>query len=322
MNKKSLYIYFFILLMLSSGLIVGMRVMGKQGTYLAQGYMLTPAIAAILTRLFFYEKKFQDANLRLGRIKDYFRYWSWALGITVVSFTLYTAVGAIRWDPTGGAFLDRLGEQFALSGQDMLESLPPGFTPQMMLLVFTIGGLTLFNILPGLVTGFGEEFGHRGFMFPQLYRIKPWTGFIIGGLIWFAWHLPLMLVIPSSTSLSITESMLNLIILAVGSICTFIYLAYVYVKSHSIFVTSIAHIAMNNAAAALSYYVIVRDQLLANACTTLTMVLVVGFLYITHQLNVFEQTCITDSTEVQEREESIQWQAFQNKRSKPLRRQK
>jgi membrane protease YdiL (CAAX protease family) len=312
MNKKSLYIYFFILITLCSGLIVGMRIMGKQGAYLAQGYMLTPAIAAILTRFFFYEKKFQDANLRLGRIKDYFKYWSWALGITLISFTVYTAVGAIRWDPKGSAFLDRLSEQFALSGESMIDSLPPGFTPQMMMILFTIGGLTLFNVLPGLITGFGEEFGHRGFMFPQLYRIKPWIGLIIGGLIWFAWHLPLMLVIPSSSSFSITESMLNLIILAVGSICTFTYLAYVYVKSGSIFVTSVGHIAMNNAAAALSYYVIVRDQLLANIGTTLTMILVVGFLYVTHRLKVFEQEGNKDSDEIQERKEAVKWQVFQN----------
>ena len=97
-----------------------------------------------------------------------------------------------------------------------------------------------------------------------------------------------------------------------GSIFTFIYLAYVYVKSGSIFVTSIAHIAMNNAAAALSYYVIVRDQFLANAITTLAMILVVGLLYITQQLKVFEQVSIPDSNEVQKRKESIKWQALQN----------
>ena len=53
------------------------------------------------------------------------------------------------------------------------------------MIVALIGGLTVFNILPGVVAGFGEEFGHRGFMFPQLYAIKPWIGLIIGGLIWY-----------------------------------------------------------------------------------------------------------------------------------------
>lgn len=320
MKKKSLYIYFFILFVLCSGLVVGMKAMGKQGAYLAQGYMLTPAIAASLTRLFFYEKKFSDANLRVGKIKDYFKFWLWALYITAISFAFYTAMGAISWDPSGGAFLDRLNEQFAMAGDSMIDSLPPGITPQMMMLLFTIGGLTLFNLLPGLIMGFGEEFGHRGFMFPLLYRIKPWIGLFLGGLIWFAWHLPLGLVIPSTTSFSIAENALNLIVLAVGSICTFIYLAYVYVKSKSIFVTSIAHIAMNNAAASLSYYVIVRDQLLANLGTTLTMILVLGFLYVTQRLKVLQQVGLTGSTETQEKEGLIKWRVLQGRESSSYRR--
>ncbi|MDH7514338.1 MAG: hypothetical protein QHI48_00480 [Bacteroidota bacterium] len=55
-----------------------------------------------------------------------------------------------------------------------------------MLIVFFIGGLTVFHILPGLLNGFGEEFGHRGFVFPLLYWEKPWAVFVVGGLIWYA----------------------------------------------------------------------------------------------------------------------------------------
>jgi hypothetical protein len=35
-----------------------------------------------------------------------------------------------------------------------------------MLMIYFVGGLTIFNLVPGIITGFGEEFGHRGFMFP------------------------------------------------------------------------------------------------------------------------------------------------------------
>src|SRR5690606_15028948 len=131
-------------------------------------YMLTPAIAALITRLFFYEKKFQDANLRLGKLGDYGRFWLISLGITALSYVFFTLLGAVRWDLTGNEFLRRLSEQFASVGQDMEASLPPGFTPQMMLLIYSIGGLTVFNVFPGIIAGFGEEFGHRGFMFPAL----------------------------------------------------------------------------------------------------------------------------------------------------------
>lgn len=92
--------------------------------------MLTPAIAALITRLFFYENKFKDANLRFGRLSDYGKYW---------------------------LFLRRLSEKFAAARQDMESSLPPGFMPQLMLMIYFLGGLTVFNILLGMITEFGEE---------------------------------------------------------------------------------------------------------------------------------------------------------------------
>ena len=285
MKHKSLMIYFIILSILCAGFVIGARMMGEQGVYLAQGYMMTPAIAALTTRLFFHKLRFEDANLRFGRARDYLTYWLIALGITALSYAIYTLLGAIRWDFSGQVFLDRLAEQFAASGQDINDTLPPGFTPQMMLWILPLGGLTVFNIMPGLITGFGEEFGHRGYMFPALYRIKPWVGFIIGGLLWFAWHIPITFIVPQTSEASLGAIILNYLILALGSLCTFAYLTYVYVKSGSIFVTSIAHISMNNAASSFSYFVITQNQTLANLGLTLTM-LIVGAIMISQKMFV------------------------------------
>lgn len=304
MKNTSLIAYFVILIILSSGFVLGAYFLGEQGAYLAQGYMLTPAFAAILTRIFFYPPHFKDANLRLGKLIDYLKYWLCGLGITMLSFAIYTLLGAIRWDFSGQLFLDRLAAQFATSGQDIAATLPPGFTPQLMLWIFTIGGLTVFNIIPGLITGFGEEFGHRGFMFPALYQIKPWMGFILGGLIWFAWHIPLSFMIPQTGGVPLWTSILNYLILAVGSVSTFAYLAYVYIKSGSIFVTSIAHITLNNAAASLSYFIIIQNQVLANLGTSIIMLLVAVFL-VSRRLLTFDELPITNSS----RETQIQLQS-------------
>lgn len=287
MMHKSLIIYFVILTTLCTGFIVGALALGEKGTYLAQGYMVTPAIAAIITRLFFHEQRFRDANLRFGRIKDYLKFWLISVGITALSYVFFTLFGSITWDITGQAFLDRLAHQFESVGQDMVASLPPGLTPRMMLMIYFIGGLTVFNILPGLITGFGEEFGHRGLMFPALYRIKPWIGLFVGGLIWFAWHLPLALVIPQPVNMPLGERMLNFIILGAGSICTFVYLAYVYVKSQSVWVTSLAHIAMNNSASSFSYFIVLQKPFLANVGLTMTMLIVVLVLYHKNELMAF-----------------------------------
>jgi len=289
MKHKSLVIYFVTLTILCAAFIVGAKALGEQGMYLAQGYMVTPAIAAIITRVFFHEQKFRDANLRFGRIKDYFKFWLISIGITALSYVFFTLFGSITWDFTGQVFLDRLAQQFEAVGQDMFASLPSGFTPQMMLMVYFIGGLTVFNILPGIITGFGEEFGHRDFMFPMLYRIKPWIGLLAGGSIWFVWHLPLAFVIPQATDTSLGKSILNFIILAIGSICTFVYLAYVYVKSRSVWVTSLAHIAMNNSAASFSYFAVLQNQFLANMGLSLAMLIVILILYYKDELKTFKE---------------------------------
>jgi len=269
MKHKSLVIYLILLSVLCAGLVIGVKRLGEQGNYLAGLYMFTPAIAALLTRSFFYEPHFKDANLRLGRIADYVRFWLLAVGIMALSFALYTPMGAITWDFSGSVFLGRLAQQFATTGQDMTASLPSGFTPQMMLIIFFVGGLTVFNIIPGILSGLGEEFGHRSFMFPLLYRINPWAGLVGGGLIWFGWHLPLTLIIPQTAASPLWQTGLNFLMMGIGSIFTFIYLAYVYIKSKSVFVTSIAHIAMNNASQSFSYFVVVQNQLLANLGTVL-----------------------------------------------------
>lgn len=288
MKKHPLVAYFVLLALLSGGMIVGMLSLGPQGIMLVQAYMLTPAIAALLTRAFFYAPKFSDAGLRFGRWKDYLKFWLAGIGITILSYLFFTLLGSISWDFSGQTFLDNLSAQFALSGQNINETLPSGFTPQMMLWLFFFGGLTVFNILPGLITGFGEEFGHRGLMFPMLYKINPWLGLVGGGLLWYAWHLPLGLIAPAATQTPVGEQLLNHFILAVGSVYTFTYLAYVYVKSKSILVTALAHIVLNNSAASFSYFVTVQNQLLANLGLTLTMVSVVAILYFRKELAVFQ----------------------------------
>jgi uncharacterized protein len=287
MQHKSLVIYFVILVMLCAGFVAGAKMLGEQGMYLAQGYMLTPAIAGLITRLFFYDKKFKDANLRLGRPSDYGKFWLVSIGITALSYLFFTLFGAIRWDFSGQEFLHRLSAQFAAVGQDMEASLPPGFTPQMMLLLYFIGGLTVFNILPGMITGFGEEFGHRGFMFPALYRIRPWVGIIGGGLIWYAWHWPVMLIAPQTAVVPVGETILIFMVLGVGSLCTFVYLAYVYVRTRSVWVAAFAHIVMNNSASAFSYFAVLQNQLLANIGLSLAMSIVAYILYRRHVLEIF-----------------------------------
>lgn len=280
-KHKPLITYLIIVAILSGGFILSMKLQGQKGFYLAQFYMMAPAISAIITRLFFYKREFKDANLKFGKLKNWLKFWMISLGVTFLSMLLMTLLGSIKWDLSGNTFLE------LLSKQTDINNLPVGITPQTMLLIYFIGGLTIFNIF-GIITGFGEEFGWRGFMFPQLYKIKPWIGFIIGGIIWFAWHIPLRFIFPETQIFTPSEQIINYIVIVIGSIASFAFLAYIYIKTESIFIASFSHIVLNNSARSFSYFLTVKDQLMANIGTVFTSVLVVAILYSIGEFKVFK----------------------------------
>jgi len=274
---------------LSVGYVGLLRLAGETGQYLAQGYMLIPALSALITRAFFDERGFSDAHLRFGRVKDYVKFWLFSLGITVLYFTSYTLLGAGEWDLSGETFLANLSEQLAGTGRDITEGLPPGVTPQIMLLIYFLGGLTLFNVLPGIIAGLGEEFGWRGLMFPRLYEIQPWMAFVVGGVIWYAWHLPLALVVtvPQQLQQSRSEQLALIVPMVLGALAAHTYFAYAYVKTRNILVASLAHIVLNNASASFGYVFVIQNAFLANLGTVLVMTLIVAALCATGRLEVF-----------------------------------
>jgi membrane protease YdiL (CAAX protease family) len=281
-STRSLWVFLAVTAVLSGGFVGTAMILGKKANFLIGFYMLTPAIAALITRGFFYEGRFRDAHLRLGKIRDYFAFWAVGIGITLVSLGMFTVLGSVTWDFTGQSFLQRMAEQLQLeSADDLQETLPDGMTPEIMLWLFFAGGLTTFNLLPGLIFGWGEEFGWRGFLFPALYRIRPWLAFVAGGAIWYVWHLPLGFIQPDPPTFSALESVLNHLALLVASMAAFFFFAYVYVKSRSIWVVSLAHVTQNNAASSFSYFLEVESQFLANLGLALTIVLVAAGLWIT-----------------------------------------
>ena len=286
MKKHPLAAYLILVTALSGGLILLMKILGQKGFYIGQFYMFTPAMAAVIARIFFYEGGFSDARLNIGRLRHYLRFYGLTLAIVAGCYLAYWIFGAVSWDFTGDTFLNTLGTQMEATGKD-INDLPLGLTPKMMLLLFAIGGLTVFNI-PFTISGFGEEFGWRGFMLPLVYGLtKPYKAFLVCGLIWFAWHTPLVLVIPKTHHMTAAENTLNAVVLATGSVATFVFLAYVFAESGSIWVASFVHAVLNNASRSLAYFAVVDNQVLANVALTTVMVVVVLALYVSGGLRVF-----------------------------------
>jgi len=125
-------------------------------------------------------------------------------------------------------------------------------------------------------------------MFPLLHKINPKTSLIIGGLIWFLWHMPLTLLAPAPDKIPGLIQAARILALAAGSVATFIVLAYAFVKSGSIWVPSLFHIVLNNSNRGLSYWVEVKNQAMADICLGIIMTAVVIIMACTGLLRIFK----------------------------------
>lgn len=106
-----------------------------------------------------------------------------------------------------------------------------------------LASLTIANV-PMILAGLGEEFGWRGYLWPKLLPLGVWPAFIIIGLVWWASHLPLGLLAPSSVKVSVPLSIFDGII---GAVFFGAVLGRLRYASCNIFPVALAHIAYNNA---------------------------------------------------------------------------
>jgi hypothetical protein len=70
-------------------------------------------------------------------------------------------------------------------------TMTPGVSPVVSLLNETVRALTL-GVIPGVVVVAGEELGWRWFFAPRLRRSGIPHPLLFGGIVWAAWHAPLI----------------------------------------------------------------------------------------------------------------------------------
>ena len=137
--------------------------------------MFVGLLGLILFRIFKGREAFARANLRGGRLLDWVIY-----GVAIVVFlALQTGLNALFHLGTpvdANLIAAQLGTTMAGSTLVIVLAL------QMM----------LEGSLLGLVVAFGEEYGWRGFLQGQLIRLGKKRGVLLVGLIWGAWHYPVI----------------------------------------------------------------------------------------------------------------------------------
>ncbi|MBX3206191.1 MAG: CPBP family intramembrane metalloprotease [Labilithrix sp.] len=128
--------------------------------------MWTPGIASLLTRLLLREG-LRDISLRFDVRQSMLLGLAWVYPIVVIT----TAYG-LGWT-TG------------------LEPIQPGTTAGDVASSLVRSATWWFAL--GLVSAAGEELGWRGYMLPRLVDARIPNPIGVSGLLWWAWHLPLVL---------------------------------------------------------------------------------------------------------------------------------
>lgn len=170
--------------------------------------MWCPAVAAIGTRLYF-QRNLDGFGFSTGEL----RWWFLAMALPVVTgFVMYGAA----WITGTAPFL-----------------LDKGMAMLAMPALFAI----LAAICTNIVSATGEELGWRGLLVPELGRFATFTLVaLVSGIIWFFWHVPLMLMglYGDGSAYSIVAFFLSL----VGGSVIF---AWIRLRSGSIWPAAILH---------------------------------------------------------------------------------
>jgi uncharacterized protein len=131
---------------------------------------------------------------------------------------------------------------------------------------YGIGGATLdFAIevvLATLTFSLGEELGWRGYLLPRLLSIGLTRALVLVGLVWAAWHMPLIFLTPLYHA---AGNKLIVLPLFVGTIvAASFFFGYLRVWTGSVWPASIGHSAHNAAWNALGAFTVTSNPVMVN----------------------------------------------------------
>ncbi|MEA5580192.1 type II CAAX endopeptidase family protein [Nodularia harveyana UHCC-0300] len=179
--------------------------------------MIMVTVATYIAGRYVFRDGFSKAGWSWGKSKQYLAVFSIAIFVWVVPTILELVLG-MRSIPRGIVFSDILGN-------------------------------FLLRFLATLIPAFGEEFGWRGYMLPHLakrYSLR--TALLLHSLIWWAWHLPVLM------GMGITEKLTNNVVTSIATILAVslipammhaIVFAYIWTVTQSLAVVTVYHAAFD-----------------------------------------------------------------------------
>jgi membrane protease YdiL (CAAX protease family) len=156
------------------------------GQYVIAAVMWVPALATAVTVKLVTREGFAVANVRFGGWRPYVNVGLIIPACFVVIYALTWLLGLGTPDWPLAAFRDQMSRA---AGADM----PPMPWPALIVPLLFLATLAVTPIMNG-VFGFGEELGWRGYLLPKLLPLGKPRAYILLGVVWGLWHLPLVLV--------------------------------------------------------------------------------------------------------------------------------
>lgn len=163
--------------------------------------------------------------------------------VTLLTVLILIATGLASWTDEIFAFKSGGVEVYKLKLILGKQLQPAGFF--ILNLFLTI----LLQSIPGSLFTLGEEMGWRGYLQRKLtgrFGIRP--GLILLGLIWGYWHLPLVLTGYNFSSQPLWG---GLLLMPLASVFIGLFFSWLYLRSGSIWMPTLAHTSLNLSAGLL-----------------------------------------------------------------------
>ena len=188
----------------------------------------TPLLLAFLGLLVLIVLRFaagREAMARVWLAWGNWRYWL----LFGLAFVAYYALQAV------------LNAYFGLGPANPAPiTAPPGLSPDTFLVVGALQSVLLAPIL-AIVIAFGEEYGWRGYLQTELLKLGRVRGVLLLGVIWGAWHWPIILMGFNYPG----YPLLGVVLMTLYTTGLAVVLGYAVLKSGSVLLAAYLH-ALNN----------------------------------------------------------------------------